>query len=144
MPNETTTPLLLLVEDSEDDAFFFKRALQKSGSACSLQHSLDGGEAIEFLSRAGEAGGHPWPEKVFLDLKMPVMNGFEVLDWIRMQSFPRELDIIVLSGSDQPADKARAAKLGASGYLVKPITPATLLRHLRGVCPGAPEPEARR
>jgi CheY-like chemotaxis protein len=143
MPNETTTPLLLLVEDSEDDAFFFKRALKKSGSTCFIHHALDGGEAVEFLSRAGRAGGHQWPEKIFLDLKMPLMNGFEVLQWIRTQTFPREPEVIVLSGSDQQADKERAEKLGATGYLVKPITAATLQRHLLDLCPPLAEPEAR-
>jgi CheY-like chemotaxis protein len=59
---------------------------------------------------------------VFLDLKMPGRNGFDVLEWIRGQPTPFPFPVLVLSGSHEPADMQRAKELGAKAYLVKPIT----------------------
>src|SRR4051812_33113909 len=81
---------LLLVEDSEDDLFFFQRTLRKSGIICHFQHAEDGGAAIELLKNSAHNpdGGIPFPDLIFLDLKMPVQNGFEVLAWVQRQDFP--------------------------------------------------------
>lgn len=141
MQKETKPPMLLLVEDSEDDAYFFTRTLQRSGITCSLHHVLDGAEAIEFLRNAAKGGGQNLPRTIFLDLKMPMLNGFEVLEWIRTQSFPSSMQIIVLSGSDHESDKTRAAQLGATDYLVKPVKVADFHRFLWDICP--PELGAR-
>jgi CheY-like chemotaxis protein len=79
----TTTPQrsLMLVEDSEDDAFFFHRTFQKVNSDFSLNHVLNGSLAVESLKKAFAAGN--LPAIIFLDLKMPLMNGFDVLAWIK-------------------------------------------------------------
>ena len=122
--------MLLLAEDSPDDAFFFQRALGKSGLQFDLQHVADGEAAIEFLREAA-SGKKPLPEAVFLDLKMPVRSGFEVLQWLQTQEIGASLRIIVLSGSNQQADRDRARELGASDYLVKPITRETLAATLK-------------
>jgi CheY-like chemotaxis protein len=81
------------------------------------------------------------PFAIFLDLKMPVLNGFEVLEWMRTQTFSSSIHVIVLSGSDYPEDKERAARLGATDYLVKPVRVEDLQRYLREVC--GPEIGAR-
>lgn len=122
--------MLLLAEDSPDDAFFFERALGKTGLRCNLQHVSDGGAAIEFLREAA-SGKRPLPEVLFLDLKMPVRSGFEVLQWLQSQDIAHSLRVVVLSGSNQQADRARAQELGASDYLVKPITRETLAATLK-------------
>lgn len=83
----TTKPIVLLVEDSEDDAYFFKRTLQKSGHTCVLRRANNGAEAVGFLQTASTSGSETLPHVIFLDLKMPVLNGFEVLNWLRQQSF---------------------------------------------------------
>lgn len=133
--NTTTKPSVLLVEDSEDDAFFFKRTLQKSGHTCVLHRANNGAEAVEFLQTASTSGSEALPHVIFLDLKMPVLNGFEVLDWLRQQSFASQVRVIVLSGSEQQNDKDRAAELGASDYLVKPVRTGDLDRFLKDICP---------
>ena len=69
----------------------------------------------------------PRPILMFLDLKMPVMSGFEVLEWLRFSGLEPAPRVIVLSGSNDEDDKGRALNLGASEYLVKPIT-SELLR----------------
>ena len=130
---EAKNPLILLVEDSDDDAFFFRRAFEKSGLACLLTHVTDGGQAVEFLE---DASSNPQnlPHTIFLDLKMPVLNGFEVLEWIRSQTLPSAPQVIVLSGSEHEADKERALQLGAAAYLVKPIRVGDLQRLLQDIC----------
>ena len=128
MLTEPKTPIILLVEDSEDDAYFFKRTFQKTGMSCLLEHVFDGTQAIEFLQKAS-------PKTVFLDLKMPLLNGFEVLDWMRKQTFPAPIQVIVLSGSEHQDDKDRAARLGAADYLVKPVKVSDLQRLLGHICP---------
>ena len=130
-----------MVEDSEDDAFFFRRTLEKSGVSCPLHHVLNGAEAVEFLQDARNGGKQPLPYAIFLDLKMPVLNGFEVLEWMRTQTFPAPIHVIVLSGSEHQDDKARASELGATDYLVKPVRVKDLHRFLNEVCP--PEMGAR-
>lgn len=125
----SAAPLILLAEDSDDDVYFFQRALKKTCVECSCVRALNGQQAIEFLRRANNKGCE-LPDLLFLDLKMPVMNGFEVLEWIRSANLERLLKVIVLSGSNDQADRARAAALGASGYLVKPIASEELRRQL--------------
>jgi CheY-like chemotaxis protein len=141
MSADITTPSILLVEDSEDDAFFFKRTLEKSGITCSLHHVCDGAQAVEFLRNALRSDERSLPQTIFLDLKMPVLNGFEVLGWMKTQAFPPSTQVVVLSGSEHPNDKDRAARLGATDYLVKPVKVADLHRLLQDVCP--PEMGAR-
>src|SRR4051794_23204862 len=95
-------PTVLLVEDSEDDAYFFRRALKKLGRDCALIHVADGAAALDFFKAAlapHADAAHPWPDLVFLDLKLPTFSGFEILEWLREQTLPRPLDITVLSGS---------------------------------------------
>lgn len=130
MPNSSKRPIVLLAEDSEDDAFFFRWTLEKCGLDCELLRASDGAEAVEVLKGRGKA----WrervpirPDLVFLDLKMPAMTGFEVLQWIRDNPFNPPLDVAVLSGSEHANDVARAKALGATGYYVKPLS----VQHLR-------------
>jgi CheY-like chemotaxis protein len=112
-------PFILLVEDSEDDAFFFQRALRKLGFAGTCVHVQDGHLATEFLERARSEG--KVPQLIFLDLKMPKMNGFEFLAWLSKQGFEPPIHVVILSGSDQAGDVQLGRQLGASEYLVKPV-----------------------
>ena len=141
MPTKRKNPMILLVEDSEDDAYFFKRAFEKSGAACSLRHVTNGAEAIDFLESASGSEPDNLPSTIFLDLKMPIINGFEFLEWMRTQTFRSSIHVIVLSGSDYPEDKERTARLGATDYLVKPVKIQDLQRYLVEVSP--PEMGAR-
>jgi CheY-like chemotaxis protein len=126
---------LLLVEDCEDDAYFFKRTLQKCEADCTLHRASNGAEAIDFLQIASTSGCRALPRVMFLDLKMPILNGFEVLEWLQVQPFATQIKVIVLSGSEQQSDKERATRLGAADYLVKPVKVSDLNRLLGNVCP---------
>jgi CheY-like chemotaxis protein len=118
-PNKSA-PVVFLAEDSEDDAFFFQRAFRKAAQGCTLLRATDGKMAIERLKESRSAGAAPI--LIFLDLKMPVLSGFEVLEWLKFSDFDHVPRVIVLSGSNDEDDRARALKLGAVEYLVKPIT----------------------
>lgn len=139
MPEHSKTkkafPSILLAEDSDDDAFFFQRALNKTCPDCEFQRAANGKVAIQLLERMlthrSESGGPP--DLLFLDLKMPLMNGFEVLEWLQSNHQQDNLRVIVLSGSNDYSDRQRAAGLGASEYLVKPISRDDLSDRIRSV-----------
>lgn len=99
-----------------------------SGTGLIIHHVTDGSAAIKFLDQNFAAGS--LPRIVFLDLKMPVMNGFELLAWMRAQTYCVQIPVVVLSGSDHQNDIDRASQLGAVSYLVKPATTADLRRLL--------------
>lgn len=124
MPAQRPRPIVLLVEDSDDDVFFFRHTLKKSGAVCSLVHVGDGAAAINYLKEAstGNSADHPWPDLVFLDLKLPAFSGFEILAWVREQQLDGRLDVAILSGSEHASDVERAKALGATGYFVKPVS----------------------
>lgn len=126
-------PYVLLVEDCDDDAFFFRRALKQSGIGCSLFHVTDGAAAIKYLTaaQAAENPSNPWPDLIFLDLKLPSYSGFEVLNWIREQKLESRLDVGILSGSEHPPDIRKAKQLGAEIYSVKPVSVQQLRTRLQ-------------
>ena len=121
MSGTSTRPFVLLVEDSDDDAFFFRWTLEKCGFDCEVDHAIDGAVALRKLEAALQ-GTARVPDLVFLDLKIPNYNGFEVLAWIRDRHFEPPLDVAVLSGSEHATDIQRAQGLGATAYYVKPIS----------------------
>ena len=128
MEGGTDNRTVLLVEDSDDDAFFFERAFELARTGAQLVRVVDGGAAVEYLERASSASDALPRLLVFLDLKLPVLSGFEVLQWIRNRD--AAVEVVVLSGSDLETDIAMAKELGAADYLVKPISPAEIKRRV--------------
>ncbi|HZR21375.1 MAG TPA: response regulator [Verrucomicrobiae bacterium] len=128
-------PPLLLVDDDEADIFLLQRALQKANLTLPEHIVTDGEEAIDYLSGRGpfaDRNAFPIPHAIFLDLKMPFVSGFEVLEWIRTQPQLASIPVFVLTGSSIERDRQRAFELGARHYLTKPATPALLVELL---CP---------
>ncbi len=116
---------VLLVEDLEDDRYFFQHTLKKARPSVNLVTAHDGAEALDYFQNQGRfANAHsfPRPDLVFLDLKMPGPNGFDILRWMNGCSLMQTVKVIVLSGSSEPRDMALARELGASAYLIKPVT----------------------
>ena len=132
------TATVLIAEDDEDDLVLTKRALHKAGVR-RVFHVKDGQDAMAWLSGEGEyaeRAGHPLPEVLLLDLKMPLFTGHQVLEWIRARPQFNGLKVYVLTSSNEPRDRSRAEAAGADGYLVKPLTAG----HLK---PIFPEPSLR-
>jgi CheY-like chemotaxis protein len=126
----TTSGPILLVEDNEDDVFLMKRALKVASIVNPLLVVEDGQQAIDYFSGAGKFGdrsAYPVPVLVFLDLKLPIKRGLEVLAWIRQQTKFRNLVVVVLTSSNEPSDLSEAYRLGANSYVVKPPTSAQLI-----------------
>ena len=114
---------VLYVEDNADDFDLFKLASSKCGTPFNLQHVADGEQAVAYLSSAGnyvDREEFPFPDLVLLDLKIPRLDGFEVLQWIRTNPPTRTLPVVVLAGSSFRADIRRALELGANSYAAKP------------------------
>lgn len=114
---------ILLIEDSPRDAELIQRALTKARLANPIKTVTDGIAGMEYLSGAGHYADrvqYPLPFLVLLDLRMPRLSGFELLEWIREQSHLRQLLVVILSSSADDPDIARAYAMGASAYLVKP------------------------
>jgi len=114
---------ILLAEDDPNDAKLVGVALQRSLSGVPLIVVNDGIELINYLQGQGKYADrrvYPFPELVLLDLKMPRMDGFEVLRWLRQQPILKRLPVIVLTNSSQDADAEMAYDAGANSYLVKP------------------------
>lgn len=114
---------ILLVEDDRDDVFIFSRALKTARIGNPLVVVRSGQEAVDYLSHEGaysDPEKHPLPFVIFLDLKLPYLDGFDVLTWIRQQPALRPVVVVVLTGSDETRDHQKAYALGARSYLVKP------------------------
>jgi CheY-like chemotaxis protein len=120
MPESRT---VLVADDDENDFIILRRAFQKAGLTHRLIHVQDGEAAIDYLS--GNAPYvdrvlYPAPNLLLLDLKMPRVNGFDVLAWLQSRKDLDALNVIVLSASQLEADKNQAAQLGADDYRTKP------------------------
>lgn len=126
----TTSGTILLVEDNEDDVFLMKRALQTAGIVNPLHVVEDGQQALDYLSGKGifaDRLSHPLPAVIFLDLKLPLLLGLDVLSWIRSQPELASTVVVVLTSSNEPSDLKEAYRLGANSYVVKPPTADQLL-----------------
>lgn len=124
------TATILLVEDDPNDVFLMKRALKRAEISNPLSVASDGQEAIDYLSGTGKFADRtqcPLPSLVFLDLKLPYKNGFEVLSWIRNQPELNSILVLVLTSSSEERDIQQSYRLGARSFLVKPPTSAMLL-----------------
>ncbi len=127
MEPRTTSRPVVVVEDNPDDLFFFKRCAAKANVVNPLATAEDGEQAIAllktFLPDASGATKPPVPLVVFLDLKLPRLSGFGVLEWIRGQRALDAVPVAILSSSAEPRDVTRAYALGAQSYLVKHPSP---------------------
>ena len=120
MPNRKA---ILVADDSAEDAFILKRAFERAGMTVPIQFVKDGQELVDYLSGTDSFANrqnHPMPRVVLLDLKMPKMDGFDVLRWLQGQPELRRLIVTVLSSSDESKDVNLAYDLGANSYVVKP------------------------
>jgi CheY-like chemotaxis protein len=121
--------MILLVEDNEDDVFIMERALMKLPLAHKLYIAEHGGVAIDYLGGAHQYSdriSYPIPDLILLDLKMPVANGFDVLNWLNTQPQLKDIPVVILTSSSEPKDRQKADQLGAKTLLVKPPTPEML------------------
>jgi CheY-like chemotaxis protein len=127
---------VLQVEDDDNDIYFLKFALQRAPVTDCLRVVKSGEEALEYFQGLGKYADrkkHPIPGLVLLDLRMPRMNGLEVLKWIRAQPDFHAVVVIMFTSSAHPDDIGRASQLGANAFVQKPSGPDELVRFLQSV-----------
>jgi CheY-like chemotaxis protein len=121
---ENTEVEILLVEDNMNDAELTIRALRKNKIVNNLIHLKDGASAIDFLFGKGEFAGrniNHKPKIILLDLKMPKVDGIEVLKKVKTEILTKKIPVIVLTSSKENPDIEKAYALGANSYIVKPV-----------------------
>ena len=117
-----TRKTILVAEDNPDDVFLLKRAFTQARVNAGVEFVEDGEDVIEYLKsgkRPAPPRRHPFPSLLLLDLKMPRVDGFDVLDWVRRQPGMKRMLIVVLTSSSEPRDVNRAYDLGANSFLCK-------------------------
>lgn len=115
----TTIYDIILVEDSESDAEIIMRALKRAQLQFGIRHLVDGEKALEYFENG--MMGNVYPKLILLDMKMPKVDGLEVIRHIRGSENFRAVPLVVLSSSREEKDIQRAYQLGANSYLVKPV-----------------------
>ena len=121
---EITAPKVLLVEDNPDDEALTLRAFRKSNLTNEVVVARDGVEALDYLFGTGIYAGRDvveTPQLILLDLKLPKIDGLEVLQRIRQDERTRMLPVVVLTSSKEQEDLVRSYSLGANSYIRKPV-----------------------
>lgn len=116
--------IILLVEDNPDDRILTVRALKQHNISNEIKEVKDGQEALDYLFGEGEYAGRDTtiqPQIILLDLKLPRVDGLEVLQRIRADSRTRRLPVVILTSSNEQKDKISSYDLGANSYVRKPV-----------------------
>lgn len=116
--------LILLADDSDDDVFLIRRTLQAANILNPLRVVHDGEQVLAYFKGQppyDDRQAFPLPDLLLLDLKMPRLDGFEVLSWLRQQPEWRKLPVVVLTSSTDVRDANAAFSLGANSFLIKPM-----------------------
>ena len=116
---------ILLVEDNDEDAYLMERAIKDAGIAAPFRSVKDGESAISYLAGTGrfaDRTAFPLPGVIFLDLKLPLISGLDVLQWIRRNPNLSKIIVIVVTASQEPVELNRGYQLGANSIIVKPAS----------------------
>jgi CheY-like chemotaxis protein len=119
-----TDKVILLVEDNPDDEALTLRSLKKNNVANRVIVARDGEEALDYLFGAGAYAGREirdTPTLVLLDLKLPKVDGLEVLRRLRANEHTRFTPVVILTSSKEEGDRLQGYKLGVNSYVVKPV-----------------------
>ena len=115
---------ILLVEDNPDDAELAVSSLNKNNLVNSVYVAEDGEEALDFLFAEGKYSGrsiNEMPKLILLDLKLPKIDGLEVLQKVKSDERTKTIPVVVLTSSREESDIIRSYKTGANSYIVKPV-----------------------
>jgi CheY-like chemotaxis protein len=126
--------MILLAEDDRDDVFLMERAMLKAKISLRMHNAKNGEEALNYLQGNGQYAdrvAYPIPALILLDIKMPYVNGFEVLEWIKQQAALIHIPVVMLTSSLEEADREKARALGALDFFIKPPTAESLRNMLQ-------------
>jgi CheY-like chemotaxis protein len=127
---------ILLVEDNPGDAELSLLALDRLGLQSSVVHARSGAQALDYLFRRGRYASLPPRQTalVFLDLKLPLGDGFSVLREMRAHASLAHTPVVMLTSSNEPSDRQRAYQAGASAYMCKPVDFVEFTEAMRYAC----------
>lgn len=111
----------LLVEDDDDHAALVERGLKRNRVQNRVSRVSDGAQAIQFLRKEGEFTDAIQPDTILLDLKLPKLNGHEVLEIIKADEDLRAIPVVMLTTSDAETDRVKAYQHHVNSYVVKPL-----------------------
>ena len=115
---------ILLIEDNPHDAELALRALKRHGLANNVQVLQDGAEALDFIFGAGSPAARKLnhrPKLILLDLKLPKVDGMEILRRIKVDAHTKSIPVVVMTSSQEEQDIVESYKLGVNSYIVKPV-----------------------
>lgn len=127
---------ILLVEDNASDAELTIRALKKNNLANKIEHVSDGPEALDFLFCRGKyasRNSRNKPRVILLDIKLPKLNGLEVLKEIKSMENSRSIPVVMLTSSKEDPDIEKAYSYGANSYIVKPVEFENFIKALTNI-----------
>ncbi len=123
---------ILVADDDSNDKMLLRRAIEKAGLRVQVDFVDDGQEAIDYLQ---SASSEPPPTMLLLDLNMPRLDGFDVLEWLRHEPDRRPRTVVVYSSSPRSEDIHRSGELGVDYYVVKPSEPSELVATMKRLEP---------
>jgi two-component system response regulator len=112
---------IVLVEDSDEDAELTLRALKRQKMANIVRRLSDGQAAIDYFFPKDDATPTPIPRVILLDLKLPMVNGLEILRRLKSETRTQKVPVVVLTSSKEDRDLDEAYRLGVNSYIVKPV-----------------------
>jgi CheY-like chemotaxis protein len=118
---------IIIVEDNAGDVLFVREALKHHGITFSLEHYMNGDDALQAMDRMREA-----PDLILLDINLPRVNGFELLTMVRNHPVLAKVPVAIVTSSVAPGDKTTAEQLGANSYIVKPSDYVEFLKEVGG------------
>lgn len=130
------TPLLLVCDDDEDDRLLIQTALGENKLRMDIHLVEDGEELLDYLTRRGKHSTlheQRLPDLILLDLRMPKMDGLEVLSTIKNEEHLRYIPVVILTTSRLPEDIAHSYQLGANSYIIKPVKYDLLVDRLHAI-----------
>jgi CheY-like chemotaxis protein len=127
---------ILLIEDEESDAALLRRGFEKIKVLNPIVHLTNGDDALFYLEGRGQYADrtlYPLPALILLDLKLPGMTGFQLLQWMRTRGDVRRIPVVVLTGDDGPETINSAYDLGANSYLLKSADADEIARMVKAI-----------
>jgi CheY-like chemotaxis protein len=114
---------VVLVEDDPGHALLIEKSLRRAGIVNPIVTLVDGGAAVEYLFGQGKEAGNSLnrPLLVLLDLNLPVLDGYQVLERLKSDKRTRHIPVVILTSTDTPEEIARCYKLGCNVYVIKPV-----------------------
>ncbi|MCB9016475.1 MAG: response regulator [Lentimicrobiaceae bacterium] len=134
--NEFNDTDILLVEDNPDDAELTIRALKKNNLANNLVHVWDGEQAFDYLFARNKFAGRNkeiLPRLILLDLKLPKIDGLEVLQEIKTNEMTKTVPVVILTSSKEDRDIVESYKFGVNSYIVKPVDFASFITAVKEI-----------